>query len=60
VFAIADAVEMMESRTPGTAIFDPLWVCLEVVQDTQKADALFVFIRLSSPEIIDVAARIHV
>ena len=49
---------MRESRTPRTAIFDPLWVCLEVVLDAQKADALFVCIRLSPSEIIGVAAII--
>jgi len=47
---------MRESRTPRTAIFDPLWVYLEVVQDAQKAVALFVCARLSSSEISDVAA----
>ncbi len=40
----------MESRTPRTAIFDPLLICLEVFQDAQKVDALFVCVRLSSSE----------
>jgi hypothetical protein len=39
-------MEMMESRTPRTAIFNPLLVCLERVQDAQEADVPFVFIRL--------------
>ena len=46
-----------ESNSPYRD-FDPLWVCLERVQDSQQADALFVFVRLSSSEITDVAARI--
>src|SRR5258708_3259592 len=50
--------EMMESRTPRTAIFDPLCACLYVVQRAQKADALFVCVRLSPSEITGVAARI--
>jgi len=41
---------MMESRTPRTAIFDPLLICLEGFQDAQKVDALFVCVRLSSSE----------
>ena len=40
----------MESRTPRTAIFDPLLICLEGFQDAQKVDALFVCVRLSSSE----------
>jgi hypothetical protein len=51
-------MDMGESRTPRPAIFDLLQVCLEMVQAAQKADALFVFVRLRSSEIIDVAARI--
>jgi hypothetical protein len=50
--------EMRESRTPRTAIFDPLRVCLQVTQVAQKGDPLFVFVHLSSSEITDVAARI--
>ena len=40
----------MESRTPRTAIFDPLLICLEGFQDAQKVDALFVCVRLSLSE----------
>ena len=48
--------EMMEIRTPHTAIFNPLWVCLEGVRDDQEADILFVFARLYSSGIFGVAA----
>jgi hypothetical protein len=40
----------MESRTPRTAIFDPLLICLEGFQDAQKVDVLFVCVRLSSAD----------
>jgi hypothetical protein len=47
---------MRKSRTPRTAIFNPLLVCLEGARDAQEADVLFVFARLYSSEIISVAA----
>jgi len=43
--------EMRKSRTPCTAIFDPLLALLEVVKDSQKAmrySSLFVSIRLKA------------
>jgi hypothetical protein len=49
---------MGESRTPRTAIFDPLCAYLEAVHVSHKADALFVFVRLYSSEITGVAATI--
>jgi hypothetical protein len=49
---------MMESRTPRTAIFDPLLVCLEIVQDAKEADVPFVFVRLLPSEVVGVAAII--
>jgi hypothetical protein len=49
---------MRENRTPLTAIFDPLCACFEVIQDAQKADVLFVSVRLYPPGFIGVAARI--
>ena len=47
---------MGESRTPRTAIFDPLCAYLKGVQVAPKADSLFVFVRLSWSEITGVAA----
>jgi hypothetical protein len=50
---------MMESPTPSIEIFGPQWVCHVKVHDAQKADSLFVFVQLSSSEIIDdVAIRV--
>jgi hypothetical protein len=48
-----------ESRTPRTAIFDPLLICLEGFQDAQKVDALFVCVRLSSSESLALLPLFH-